>query len=90
MLACPIESRDPVNILGWIAVGGTGESDRQVGMDRMGKMTPDMNLKLTSNLKPKVHRVVWAKWFRNRSDSSEIAQNRGGGLTGFRCLIGSA
>ena len=35
----------------WIAVGGAGESDRQVGINRMGKMTPDINPKLTSNPK---------------------------------------
>jgi len=59
--ASPIKSRDPVNILGWIAVGGAGESDRQVGINRVGKMTSDINRNLTSNPKPKVARVVWAK-----------------------------
>jgi hypothetical protein len=57
----PDKSRDPVNILGWIAVGGAGESDRQVGINRMGKMTPDINPKLTRNPEPKVDRVVWSK-----------------------------
>ena len=69
--------------------GGAGESDRQVGLNRMGKVTPDINPKLTSNPKPKIDRgVVWAKLPKNRSDSSEIAQNRGGGLTGSRDEIG--
>jgi len=30
-------------------------------MNRMDKMTPDINHKLTSNPQPKVDRVVWAK-----------------------------
>ena len=41
--------------------GGASESDRRVGLNRMGKMTPDINPKLDSNPKSKIDRVVWAK-----------------------------
>jgi hypothetical protein len=33
--------------------------------NRMDKMTPGTNLKLTSNPKPKLYRVVWAKCPKN-------------------------
>jgi len=46
---------------GWIRGGAGGESDRRVGINRMGKMTPDINPKLESNPKPRTDRVVWAK-----------------------------
>jgi len=36
--------------------------------NRMGKMTPDTNLKLTRHPKLELYRVVWAKWSKNRSD----------------------
>ena len=41
--------------------GGAGESDQQVGMIRVGKMTPNMNSTLTSNPEPKVYHVVMCK-----------------------------
>jgi hypothetical protein len=40
---------------------GGGESDRRVGLNRMGKVTPDINSKPISNPKPRTDRVVWAK-----------------------------
>ena len=39
--------------------GGGSESDRRVGQNRMGKMTPDINTKLNSNPQSKTDRVVW-------------------------------
>jgi len=46
---------------GWIRGGAGGESDRRVGLNRMSKMTPDINPKLNSNPKPRTDLVVWAK-----------------------------
>ena len=46
---------------GWIRGGAGGESDRRVGLNRMGKMTPDIKPKPESNPKPRTDRVVWAK-----------------------------
>jgi hypothetical protein len=37
---------------GWIRGGAGGESDRRVGLNRMGKVTPDINLNLTATLNP--------------------------------------
>ena len=41
--------------------GVGGESDRRVGLNRMSKLTRDINPKLNSNPKPRTDRVVWAK-----------------------------
>ena len=46
---------------GWIRGGAGGESDRRVGLNRMGKMTPDINPKPDRNPEPRIDRVVWAK-----------------------------
>jgi hypothetical protein len=46
--------------------------------------------KLISNPQPRTDRVLWAKRPQNRSDSSEMAQNRCTGLLGSRNRIGSA
>ena len=50
---------DPSNILGGFATGW-GQSDRRVGLNRVGKMTPDMNPKCSSNPNLRTYRVVWA------------------------------
>jgi len=56
-------------------VGGAGESDRQIGVNRMGKMNPDKNPKPMCNPKTTEDHVLWAKLPKNRSDSSEIAKS---------------
>jgi len=35
--------------------------DRRVDLNRMSKMTPDINPKPNRNLKPRTDRVVWVK-----------------------------
>jgi len=60
-LLLPATSRDQVNILSWIGSGAAGESDRRVGLNCTGNMAPDIIPGLTSNPKPKLDCVVWAK-----------------------------
>ena len=63
--------------------GRAGESDRQVSVYRMVKRTPDMNPRPQATLtESRPHPM--AEFSKNRRDSSEIAQNPGGGLTGSR------
>jgi len=46
---------------GWIRGGAGGKLDRRVDLNRMSKMTPDINPKPNRNLKPRTDRVVWVK-----------------------------
>jgi len=45
--------------------------------NRMGKMTPDINPKLTRNPKPELYRVVWAKLPKTVPNRPKSPKSRG-------------